>query len=329
MKGHILNHRQFISVDSVRNINGLIDKALLYKQKPLLDTLLGDKKRIGLIFLNSSLRTRVSTQLAAHHLGLHTIILNMDAEGWALEFQDQVIMNGNKVEHIKDAAPILGKYFDIMAIRIFPTLTNKKKDYNEYCLNQFIKYAGIPIVSLESATLHPLQSLADLITIKEQMSHINKKRPKVVLTWAPHIKVIPHCVANSFSEWMRVWNEADFFITHPPHYELSEKFTKGVPIIYNQEEALADADFIYVKNWSTFSPYGTIHSVQKEWMLNQSRVKRVAPHAKVMHCLPVRRNVELASDILDSDMSLTLEQAGNRVWSVQSVLSEILNFPTQ
>ena len=244
--------KQFISVKDVAHINELVAKALAYKQQPLLHKNLGVGKRIGLLFLNPSLRTRLSTQIAAQNLGMEPIVFNVDKEGWALEFNEQAIMNGTTVEHIKDAAPILGQYFDILCIRTFPGLVNQSEDYSENIIHQFIKYTGIPVISLESATLHPLQSLTDIITIQEIMTAppLVTKKPKVVLTWAPHIKSIPQCVANSFSEWVNAWGEADFVITHPAGYELDEKFTKGATITQDQNEALAGADFVYVKNWS-------------------------------------------------------------------------------
>jgi len=200
--------KQFISVKDVANINALVKKALSYKQQPLLDKNLGAHKRIGLLFFNPSLRTRLSTQVAAQNLGMEPILFNVDKEGWALEFSEGAIMNGTTVEHIKDAAPVLGNYFDILCIRTFPSLQDKSVDYSEHIIHQFIKYAGIPVVSLESATLHPLQSLTDIITIQEAMdlsTTFTNRKPKVVLTWAPHIKSIPQCVANSFSEWVNAW----------------------------------------------------------------------------------------------------------------------------
>ena len=318
--------RQFISVKDVAHINELVAKALAYKQQPLLHKNLGVGKRIGLLFLNPSLRTRLSTQIAAQNLGMEPIVFNVDKEGWALEFNEQAIMNGTTVEHIKDAAPILGQYFDILCIRTFPGLVNQSEDYSENIIHQFIKYTGIPVISLESATLHPLQSLTDIITIQEIMTAqpLVTKKPKVVLTWAPHIKSIPQCVANSFSEWVNAWGEADFVITHPAGYELDEKFTKGATITQDQNEALAGADFVYVKNWSAYHDYGKVLSTDASWMLTNDKLA-TTNLAKVMHCLPVRRNVELSSEVLDSAYSIVTQQASNRVWAAQAVLSEILN----
>ena len=312
--------KQFISVHDVTNIDALVKKALTYKADPFADKKLGANKRIGCLFLNPSMRTRLSTQIAAQNLGMECIVFNVGQEGWALEFEEEAIMSGNTVEHVKDAAPILGKYFDILAIRTFPSLKNREDDYSELYIKQFTRYAGIPVVSLESATLHPLQSLTDIITITE---NLQKDKPKIVLTWAPHVKPLPQCVANSFAQWVNAWGKADFVITHPEDYELSEEFTKGAIITHNQEEALKGADFVYIKNWSTYNDYGKIYTNDPKWQLKNKRWA-VTNNAKVMHCLPVRRNVELSDEILDGPMSIVTQQAGNRVWAAQAVLSEIL-----
>ena len=320
--------KQFISVDDVADIKVLADKALAYKANPLADKHLGNNKRIGLLFLNPSLRTRISTQMAAENLGMQVLVFNVDKDGWKLEFEEEAIMSGATVEHVKDAAPILGTYFDILAVRSFPSLVNKEEDYSEHVIKQFIKYAGIPVVSLETSTLHPLQSLTDIITIKEQMLltpavKAAGRRPKVVLTWAPHIKPLPQCVANSFAQWVNAWGEADFVITHPEDYELDEQFTNGATITHNQQEALQDADFVYVKNWSTYKDYGKIYNNDPSWMLTPEKLM-VTNNAKIMHCLPVRRNIELSDEVLDSEDSLVTTEAGNRVWAAQAVLAEIL-----
>ena len=217
---------------------------MLYKKNPYADKSLGQGKKIGLLFLNPSLRTRFSTQVAALNLGLEPLVFNVDKEGWALEFEEEAIMSGNTVEHIKDAAPVLGKYFDILCIRTFPSLKNREDDYSELYINQFVKYAGIPVVSLESATLHPLQSLTDIITITECLQSNSKiAKPKIVLTWAPHVKPLPQCVANSFSQWVNAWGKADFVITHPEDYELDSKFTKGARIIHDQDTRIERCRF--------------------------------------------------------------------------------------
>jgi N-succinyl-L-ornithine transcarbamylase len=316
--------KNFISVHDVNDINPLVAKALAYKANPFADKTLGTGKRIGLIFLNPSLRTRLSTQIAASNLGLESIVFNVDKEGWAMEFEDGAIMSGSTVEHVKDAAPILGNYFDILCIRAFPSLKNKADDYSEEVMNSFMKYAGVPVVSLESATLHPLQSLTDIITISEHLKEKKQSsKPKIVLTWAPHIKPLPQCVPNSTAQWINAWGEGEFVITHPEDYELDEQFTKGATITHNQQEALKDADFVYVKNWSTFNDYGRIYTNDPGWMLTMDKLK-LTNNAKVMHCLPVRRNVELSDEVLDSVNSIVTQQAANRVWAAQVVLSEIL-----
>ena len=320
--------KNFISVHDVKNIDALVQKALNYKANPFIDKTLGANKRIGCLFLNPSMRTRLSTQIAAQNLGMEPIIFNVGNEGWMLEFEEEAIMSGSTVEHVKDAAPIFGKYFDILAIRTFPSLKNREDDYSELYIKQFIKYAGIPVVSLESATLHPLQSLTDIITITESLLPGNPPpainyKPKVVLTWAPHVKPLPQCVANSFSQWINAWGKADFVITHPEDYELSEEFTKGATITHNQDEALKEADFVYVKNWSTFKDYGKIYESDPRWMLTNKKLE-LTSNAKVMHCLPVRRNVELSDEILDGKNSIITQEASNRIWAAQAVLSEIL-----
>jgi N-succinyl-L-ornithine transcarbamylase len=317
----------------VINIDALVRKALGFKTDPLKDKNLGANKRIGCLFLNPSMRTRLSTQIAAQNLGMDVIVFNVGSEGWALEFEEEAIMSGNTVEHVKDAAPIMGKYFDILAIRTFPSLKNREDDYSELFIKQFVKYAGIPVVSLESATLHPLQSLTDVMTITEEMQKSNVQRArdndreskvKIVLTWAPHVKPLPQCVANSFAQWINAWGKAEFVITHPEDYELSNEFTNGATVTHDQDQALRNADFVYVKNWSTYTDYGKIYCNDPEWMLTKDKLS-ITNNAKVMHCLPVRRNVELSDEILDSPSSLVTEEAANRVWAAQAVLSEILH----
>jgi N-succinyl-L-ornithine transcarbamylase len=313
--------KKFISVRDVRDINALVKQALDFKADPLINKAFAANKRIGLLFLNPSMRTRLSTQIAAANLGMESIVFNVGSEGWTLEFEDEAIMSGTTVEHVKDAAPILGKYFNVLGIRTFPSLQNKVDDYSELYINQFIKYAGIPVLSLESATLHPLQSLTDVITITETFKE--KRRPKIVLTWAPHVKALPQCVANSFSQWINAWGQADFVITHPEDYELDTQFTNGATITHNQQEALQNADFVYVKNWSTYNDYGRIYCNDPSWMLTNKKLA-VTKSAKVMHCLPVRRNVELSDEVLDSPNSIVTQQASNRVWAAQAVLKELL-----
>ncbi|MEO8884444.1 MAG: acetylornithine carbamoyltransferase [Mucilaginibacter sp.] len=311
--------KKFTSVNDVTDLKAIVAEALALKNDPYAHQHLGKNKTLGLVFLNPSLRTRMSTQKAALNLGMNVMVLNIDKEGWALELRDNVVMNGTTVEHIREAAAVMGEYLDIIGVRSFPGLTNRDEDYSEVIFNKFVEYCGIPIVSLESATRHPLQSLADLITIEELKT---KARPKVVLTWAPHIKPLPQAVPNSFAEWM-CKADVDFTITHPAGYELSTDFTQGATITTNQDEALADADFIYVKNWSAFEPYGKIFEGNEDWMLTNDKLK-TTNNAKVMHCLPVRRNLELSAEVLDGPNSIVVHEAGNRVWAAQAVLKQML-----
>ncbi len=311
--------KQFTSVKDVTDLKAIVAEALVLKKDPFAYQHLGKNKMLGLVFLNPSLRTRMSTQKAALNLGMNVMVLNIDKEGWALELRDNVVMNGTTVEHIREAAAVMGEYLDIIGVRSFPGLKDRNEDYTEVIFNKFVEYCGIPIVSLESATRHPLQSLADLITIEELKT---KARPKVVLTWAPHIKPLPQAVPNSFAEWM-CKADVDFVITQPKGYELSTDFTNGTTITYNQDEALADADFIYVKNWSAYEPYGQMPEVNGNWMLTNDRLK-ITNNAKVMHCLPVRRDLELSAEILDGPNSLVVHEAGNRVWAAQAVLKQML-----
>ena len=312
--------KHFIQFESQPIGQELLDLALRYKANPWMDKSNGLGKRVGCIFLNPSLRTRVSTQIAAQQLGMEPIVLNMDKEGWALEMHEGAIMNKGTVEHIKDAAAVLGSYFDVLAIRAFPSLTNKEEDVTDFVLHQFLRYCGVPVVSLESAIRHPLQSLADQLTIQENRPA--GRKPKVVLTWAPHIKAIPHAVANSFAEWTLGMGH-DLTITHPEGYELDPQFTQGATIEFDQRKALQNADFVYIKNWSAFNEYGKIACTDERWMLTEAHLS-AAPAAKIMHCLPVRRNVELSDELLDGPRSLVQQQAVNRIYAAQAVLSKLL-----
>ena len=316
--------KQFTSVKDVDAIGQLVQDAIALKNNPYADQQLGKNKTLGLIFLNPSLRTRLSTQKAAINLGMSVMVMNMDKEGWALETQDGVVMNGGTVEHIREAAAVMGQYCDILGLRSFPKLVNRDEDYNEDFFNKFISYCGVPVVSLESATRHPLQSLADLVTITETWKGTAK--PKVVLAWAPHIKALPQAVPNSFSEWMCKAQEegmVDFTIAHPEGYELNEDFTPGAHITHNLDEALAGADYIYVKNWSSYQDYGKVLPYPEGWMLTNDKLK-VTNNGKVMHCLPVRRDLELSSEVLDGPHSLVIHEAGNRLWAAQAVLKDLL-----
>jgi N-succinyl-L-ornithine transcarbamylase len=311
--------RNFLSVHSIGDVEKLAQEAIEIKSKPFEWENLGKRKTIVLVFLNSSLRTRISTQKAAQNLGMNTIVLNLGTDSWNMEFEDGAIMNGSTAEHIKEGAAVISQYADIIGLRSFPTLTDKDRDYSEFVLNQFLKNIKVPLVNMESATVHPLQSLTDLMTIRE---FATKPRPKVVLTWAPHIKALPQCVPNSFAEWM---NKADveFVITNPKGYELHEKFAGAATFCKNQTEAFKNADFIYAKNWSSYTDYGQILNTDPNWMVNAEKMA-LTNNAKFMHCLPVRRNIVVADEVIDSENSIVIQQAGNREWAAQAVLKRIL-----
>ena len=296
-----------------------VAEAIDLKNNELQFKTLGEGKTICLLFFNNSLRTRLSTQKAAQNLGLNTVVMNFGSEGWQLEFEDGVVMDEDKSEHVKEAAAVVAQYCDIVAIRAFASLTDKEKDKAEIVINSFKKYAGIPVVNMESAIGHPLQALADAITMEEyKVVH----KPKVVLSWAPHPKALPQAVANSFVEMMQL-QDADFVITHPEGYELDTEITKNSTIEYNQEKAFENADFVYVKNWSSFKDYGKVVNKDKNWTVTADKMK-LTNNAKFMHCLPVRRNVIVADEVIDSENSVVIEQANNRTYSAQIVLKKIL-----
>jgi N-succinyl-L-ornithine transcarbamylase len=311
--------KHFIQAPDYPDIQRLLAWAYQAKENPLVDFSLGRHKTLGLVFLNPSLRTRMSTQKAAFNLGMNVMVLNMGQEAWQLETREGVIMDGDKAEHAKEAIAVMGQYCDILGVRTFPGLQDKDVDYGEEMLGLFLNYAGKPILSLESATRHPLQSLADLLTIDELKK---KEKPKIVLTWAPHIKALPQAVANSFAEWM-LRGGHDLTISHPEGYELDEKFTRGAHIEYDQHKALQDADFVYVKNWSSFEDYGKVLNRDPEWMMSKDKWAGTSK-AAVMHCLPVRRNVVMSDDILDSEASVVIQQAGNREFAAQAALKYLL-----
>ncbi len=308
--------KQFLDLEDIPDVQQLIEEAISLKKDPFEYEHLGKHKTIGMLFFNSSLRTRLSTQKAAQNLGMKTLVMNINSEGWALEFEDGNIMNGDTAEHIREAAAVVSQFVDIIAVRAFPGLTDKEKDGQEKIIKSFQKYAGVPVVNMESATAHPLQALTDAITITEFQQ---KKRPKVVLSWAPHPKALPHAVPNSFTKMMQLM-EVDFVITHPKGYELDPKITKDSKIQYDQDEALKDADFVYSKNWSSYKNYGKIENTDPKWMMTLEKLGK----AKFMHCLPVRRNVVVADEVLDSDQSLVIQQANNRTYAAQVVLKRIL-----
>lgn len=311
--------KQFLSINDVPDLNGLLDKALNIKANLNGKRELGKHKSIGLIFLNPSLRTRLSSQRAALNLGMDAIVLDVNSGGWKLEFDDGVIMNGDSAEHVKEAAGVLGRYFDVLAIRSFAALEDREKDYEDAVLNAFAEYSGVPIINMESATGHPLQAFADLITITE---HQKKSRPKVVLSWAPHPKALPQAVANSFVRWMKASN-VDLMVTHPNGYELADTIMEGVSVEYDQNIAFDNADFIYAKNWSSYTNYGKVLSSDSSWMITQEKMN-LTNNAKFLHCLPVRRNVVVEDAVLDSTSSIVLDQAENRIVSMQTVLESLL-----
>lgn len=311
--------KQFLTIDDLPDLNQAINQGLELKKDPNKFESIGTHKTLGMLFFNPSLRTRLSTQKAAQHLGVKTMIMNFSNEAWALEFEDGTEMSGLRSEHIREAAAVVSQYCDVVAIRSFASLNDKKKDEQELVLKSFIKYASIPVINMESATAHPLQALADAITIKEFNT---KKRPKILLTWAPHPKALPHAVGNSFSRMVQQL-DADFVITQPEGYELNSEITGDVPCVYDQNEALEGADFVYAKNWCSYSQYGKILRTDKEWMLTPEKMK-LTQQAKFMHCLPIRRNIVASDGVLNSPNTLVIQQANNRTFAAQVVLKTIL-----
>ncbi|MPR34564.1 N-acetylornithine carbamoyltransferase [Salmonirosea aquatica] len=312
-----MNH--FISPQDVPDLNQLITGGIVAKRNPFADKQLGENKTIGLLFFNSSLRTRLSTQKAAQNLGMNVIVLNVSQDSWGLEMEEGVVMNGANAEHVKEAAAVIGQYCDIIGVRSFAKLQDRDADYSELVFQQFRKYAGVPIVNLESATRHPLQSLADCITIEEFKV---KARPKVVLTWLPHFKALPQAVANSFCEWMNGM-DVELVVTHPEGYDLAPEFLGKAEVLHDQNKALEGADFVYGKNWSSYTSYGQVLVNDPAWMMTEEKMART-DNGKFMHCLPVRRNVKVTDAVLDSPRALVIEQAANREWAAQAVLKEIL-----
>ncbi|WP_431156627.1 acetylornithine carbamoyltransferase [Winogradskyella poriferorum] len=307
--------KHYTQIQDITNLKQAIKEAILLKLDPFKDQGIGKNKTLMMLFFNSSLRTRLSTEKAATNLGMNVMSMNI-SNAWKLEFEDGTVMDMDTTEHIKEAAQVISQYADIIAIRAFPTLEDKIKDESELILNSFKTYATVPVVSLESATGHPLQSLTDAITITEYKEN---PKPKVVLTWAPHPKALPQAVANSFIETMQLM-DVDFTITHPEGYELNPKIVKHTQVNYNQDEALKDADFIYAKNWSSYQDYGQILSEDESWKITKDKLGK----AKFMHCLPVRRNVVVDDDVLDSDQSIVIQQANNRTFAAQYILKNLL-----
>ena len=313
---NIITVKNYTAISAIDSLENWVSEAIVLKENPTKYKELGIGKVLCLLFFNNSLRTRLSTQKAAINLGMELLVMNFGSEGWALEFGDGTIMDKGTSEHIKEAAQVVSQYCDIIGVRAFAGLKDKEKDEAEEVLKGFISYASVPILNMESSTGHPLQALADAITIEEQKT---TKRPKVVLSWAPHPKALPHAVANSFIEMMHL-QEANFIITHPKGYELDAKITKNTLIEYDQKKALEDADFVYVKNWSSYKDYGQVLTKDHNWMMTKEKLGA----AKFMHCLPVRRNVVVADEVLDGSQSLVMEQANNRTYAAQVVLKKLL-----
>lgn len=308
----------YIGLQDIENLQELVNEALQLKKQNTAASI-GKGKTLGMLFFNPSLRTRLSTEKAAKLLGMDVMIMNADKDGWALEFEDGAIMNSNKAEHIKEAAAVLSQYCDIIAVRAFPELKDRDRDEADMVISGFVKYASVPVINLESATGHPLQALTDAMTIAELST---KKRPKVVLTWAPHPRALPQSVPNSFVTYMHHM-DVDLVIANPKGYDLNKNVSRDTPVYHHQEEALKNADFVYVKNWSSYEEYGKVLSEDESWIFNTEKVT-LTNNAKVMHCLPVRRNIVITDSVLDSPNSIVIHQAGNRTFAAQAVLKRLL-----
>lgn len=311
--------KNFTSTKDIQDLNELVQLAREIKADPFKYRDAGKDKTMVLLFFNPSLRTRLSTEKASLNLGMQVISMNAD-QGWTLEFEDGAIMNAGSAEHVKEAAAVVSQYADIIGIRTFPGLKDREKDYSEQVMEAFKRYASVPIISLESATRHPLQSLADVITIEEFKK---KDRPKVVLSWAPHVRALPQAVPNSFVEWMKIAN-VDLVVTNPHGYELADEFMDGVHLEYDQKKAFEGADFVYAKNWSSYREYGQILNQDPAWMITQDKLVNWTNDAKFMHCLPVRRNVVVEDAVLDGPNSIVISEANNRTWAAQAVVKKVL-----
>ena len=311
--------KHFTSVSQLGDWQEAFAQAQYVKQNPFADQALGKNKTLLLVFFNNSLRTRLSTQKAGLNLGMNVIVLDIAHGAWKLETERGVVMDGDKSEHLLEAIPVMGCYCDIIGVRSFARFESKEDDYNEVILNQFIQYSGRPVFSMEAATRHPLQTYADLITIEE---HKTKARPKVVMTWAPHPKALPQAVPNSFVEGMKL-ADYDFVIANPEGYDLAPEFTQGIPVVHDQNEALKRADFVYAKNWASYDNYGQVLSQDRSWTVTTEKMA-LTDHAKFLHCLPVRRNMIVTDEVIESPQSLVIPEAANRVVSAQTVLKQIL-----
>jgi len=307
--------KQFLSAADVPDISALIESAQKFKANPFGYKFHGREKTVINLFFNPSLRTRISTEKAAKQLGFDCITYDASG-GWGIEFEDGKVMSGDTAEHVREAAGVLSQYCDILCVRSFPNLVDRDADYEDRVMKAFVKYATVPVVSLESATRHPLQSLADCLTIKENS---NRPRPKVVLTWAPHPKKLPQAVANSFAEWMTAWDEVDLTICNPEGFDLAPEFTGGATVVHDQDAAFRGADFVYAKNWSGYQSYGTVGHFP-EWIVDKQTMA-LTNNAFFMHCLPVRRNVVVSDSVIESDRCMVLHQANNRTWAAQAVLA--------
>ena len=312
--------RNFINSRDIIDYQYLLNDINKHKNNSTDLSFVGKNKVLGLLFFNPSLRTRLSTQKAAMNLGFKSIVMNFKDDGWQLEFDENIIMSGKKAEHVKDAAKVISQYCDILGIRAFAELKDKQNDNNDKIINSFVKYASIPILNLESSVAHPLQALADAATINENK---NSNKPKIVLSWAPHPKSLPHAVANSFINMCKI-NNYDLTITNPKGYDLNKKITEGIQIINDQELAFKNADFIYAKNWSSYDQYGKVLLNDDSWIINEHKM-RLTNNAFFMHCLPVRRNVVVTDSVLDSNKSLVIQQANNRTYATQTILKELIS----
>ncbi len=311
--------RHFTSVKQFEDLKQALEAAKYVKANPFADQALGKNKTALLVFFNNSLRTRLSTQKAAMNLGMNVMVLDVNQGAWKLETERGVVMDGDKSEHLLEAIPVMGSYADVIGVRSFARFESKEDDYNEAILNQFIQYSGKPVFSMEAATRHPLQTFADIITIEE---HKKKDRPKVVMTWAPHPKALPQAVPNSFAEGMSI-SDYEFVIANPEGYDLAPEFTKGIKVTHNQDEALEGADFVYAKNWASYEQYGQVLSKDRSWTVTKEKMA-LTNNAFFLHCLPVRRNMIVSDDVIESPQSLVIPEAANRGVSAQTVLNMIL-----
>lgn len=311
--------RHFSSILQLPDLQETLAQAQYVKQHPFADQALGRNKTLLMVFFNNSLRTRLSTQKAALNLGMNVIVLDVNQGAWKLETEHGVIMDGDKSEHLLEAIPVMGSYCDIIGVRSFAQFKSKEDDYNEVILNQFIKYSGKPVFSMEAATRHPLQTLADLITIEE---HKTCQKPKVVLTWAPHPKALPQAVPNSFVEGISM-TDYEFVIANPYGYDLAPEFTLGASVSHNQDEALRGAHFVYAKNWASYESYGQILSSDRSWTITSDKMA-LTDNAFFMHCLPVRRNMIVSDEVIEGPRSLVIPEASNRVISAQTILKQLL-----